>query len=76
MIKQKQIILSTLFLFVLVLLMGCLDGNSNASAADYADSIMFGGLKRTYLVHIPPFWNKTKNRQSGRIISCIAKTHY
>lgn len=62
MIKQKQTILPTLLLFTSVLLIvGCLNGNGNASKTDYTDSIMFGGLKRTYLIHIPPSHDKTKS---------------
>lgn len=57
MIKRKQIILSTLFILVL-LLVSCLNGNT--SDTNYADSIIFGGLKRTYLLHIPPSYDKTK----------------
>lgn len=57
MIKPKQIILSILFTLVL-LLVNCLTGNT--SEINYADSIIFGGLERTYLLHIPPSHDKTK----------------
>ncbi|MBI4846328.1 MAG: hypothetical protein HY810_07660 [Candidatus Omnitrophica bacterium] len=57
-IKRKQILLSTLFTLVL-LAASCLNGNT--SDTNYADSIIFGGLKRTYLIHIPPSHDKTKS---------------
>ncbi len=57
MIKPKQIILSILFTLVL-LLVSCLTGN--ASETNNTDSIIFGGLERTYILHIPPAYDKTK----------------
>ncbi|MFH2012320.1 MAG: PHB depolymerase family esterase [Pseudomonadota bacterium] len=57
MIKRKQIIISTLFTLVLLLLSSL---NADSSETDYSDSIIFGGIKRTYLLHIPPSHNKTK----------------
>ncbi len=57
MIKPKQIMISILFTLVL-LLANCLNGNT--SETDYSDSIIFGGLERTYLLHIPTSYDKTK----------------
>jgi polyhydroxybutyrate depolymerase len=58
MTKQKQIILSVLLALFLPLTSF---SNSNASDTNYLDSIVFGGLKRTYLIHIPPSRDKTKS---------------
>ena len=35
--------------------------SNNAAVANYADSIIVGGLTRTYLIHIPPSHDKTKS---------------
>ena len=50
--------LSILFALFL-LLVSFSDGN--ASGINYADSIIVGGLKRTYLIHIPPSYDKNKS---------------
>jgi len=58
MIKQKPIILSILFaLFLLFVSLS----SGNTSETNYSDSIIFGGLKRTYLIHIPSSHDKTKS---------------
>lgn len=57
MIKRKQIILSTLFTSLL-LLTSCLNGDT--SDTNYAGLIIFSRLERTYLIHIPPSYDKTK----------------
>ncbi len=58
MLNQKQIILSIL-LALFLLLVSYLNGNT--SDTSYTDSIIFGGLKRTYLIHIPPSHDRTKS---------------
>ena len=58
MIKQKQIILPVLCALFLVL---ASFSNGNTSDTNYSDSIIFGGLKRTYLIHIPSSHDKTKS---------------
>lgn len=64
MIKQKQIILSILSIFILVLLIGgCLNlntSNKDYSPGDHTGSITVDGLERSYLIHIPSSYNKTK----------------
>lgn len=57
MIKPKQIMVAISFILVL-LLASCFNGNTFET--DYSDSIIFGGLKRTYLIHVPPVDDKTK----------------
>ena len=64
MIRQKQIILSTLGIFILVLPIPCCL-NANVSGTDYGvgDStgfIMFDGLERTYYIHISPSYDRTR----------------
>jgi len=56
--KSPQQIMPSILLALFLLLVSFLNGN--ASDTNYADSIIFGGLKRTCLIHIPPSHDKTK----------------
>ncbi|MFH1023298.1 MAG: PHB depolymerase family esterase [Planctomycetota bacterium] len=58
MIKQKPIIPSILFALFLSFVSF---SSGNTSDTNYSDSIIFGGLKRTYLIHIPSSHDKTKS---------------
>jgi len=64
MIKQKQIIISTLFILVSTFFTGTCwkvyASNIDESVRDFAGSIMFGGSERTYLTHIPPSYGRIK----------------
>jgi polyhydroxybutyrate depolymerase len=57
MIKQILIVPSV----IVVLLSFANFSNSNISETDKTDSIIVDGLKRTWLIHIPPSYDKTKS---------------
>jgi len=60
--KNMKIILPALLLAVIAtLLAGCLNGITTASDRDdnQTDSIIWDGLERTYLLHIPPSYDRT-----------------
>ncbi len=57
-ITQKRIMRSVLIAAFLLLEWFL---SNNAAVANNADSITVGGLTRTYLIHIPPSYDKTKS---------------
>lgn len=65
MIKQKHMRIFFLFILVLVFLISACwmryTSDTNKGVGDHTGSIIFNGLERSYLVHIPPFYNKTKS---------------
>lgn len=65
MTNKKNIILLALPLAVIVILLiyGCSNRFDipNDQVGDYVDSIAWDGLERTYLIHIPPSYDKNKS---------------
>jgi polyhydroxybutyrate depolymerase len=55
--KKKQIILCVLFSLLLFTNLSI----SNIYPTNHSDSLIFGGLKRTWLIHIPPGYDFTKS---------------
>lgn len=64
--NRKKIILLALSLAVIVILLnlGCLNRITtlNNQVDNHAGSIIWDGLERTYLLHIPPSYDRTKSR--------------
>ena len=66
MTKQKQILTILCILFLVALLSGYLnidtsDKNTDLDTGTFTGSIMSSGLKRTYLIHVPSSFDKTKS---------------
>ena len=61
--KRKKMILPVLLLAVMMLLLfwDCLNArvSQDEQLGNHRGSIIWDGLERTYLLHIPPSWNKT-----------------